>query len=191
LIPAQQQALNVGRNAKKLHVMKQLLFLLLINLAFTATSNGQDTAVLKRTPYTLKIAVDKKAFYEEQIGATPYIFPNNGIQIYPGETIFLEVVQENDSIKSMKAVKQITNPEITLSITFSQKCEKKAHQMMMLQIQNPFSKNLTYEAKMFLLTPKKWVNTDVYPIGAGLSGIETWPDIIISLSLSNWKFTNN
>ena len=170
--------------------MKQILFLVILFLTSTISSKGQDTTVLKRTPYTLKIDVDKKNFYEDQIGPTPYIFPNNGMQIYPGETIYVEVVQDKGIIKSMKAVNEITNPKTTLTIKFSQQSENKIHQMMMLEVQNPFAKNLTYEATMFLLNQKKWVDTDVYPVMAGLSGIETWPDIIISLGLSNWKFTD-
>jgi len=175
---------------KKLHVMKQILFLVVITLTLSLNSKGQDTTVLKRTPYTLRIEVDKKNFYEDQIGATPYVFPNNGMQIYPGETIYVEVVEENGIIKSMKAVKEITNPKTTLTIKFSQKSEKKIHQMMMLEVQNPFPKNLIYDAKMFLLSNKKWVNTSIYPVMAGLSGFETWTDIIISLGLDNWKFTD-
>ena len=170
--------------------MKQTLLLAIIILALTQFSKSQDTTVLKRTPYTLKIEVDKKNFYEEQIGATPYLFPNNGMQIYPGETIYVEVVQENGVIKSMAAVNKITNPEITLTVKFSQKSEKNVHQMMMLEVHNPFKKNLTYEAKMFLLNNKKWVDTDVYPVLAGISGFETWADIIVSLGLGNWKFTD-
>ncbi len=178
------------QNAKKLHVMKQILFLLVITLTLTVSSKGQDTTVLKRTPYTLKIKVDKKNFYEDQIGATPYVFPNNGMQIYPGETIYVEVIEENGIIKSMKAVREITKPKTTLTIKFSQKTEKKVYQMMMLKVQNPFPKNLTYEAKIFLLSNKKWVNTSIYPVMARLSGFETWTDIIISLGLGNWKFTD-
>lgn len=170
--------------------MKQILFLVVIILTLSLNSKGQDTTVLKRTPYTLKIEVDKKNFYEDQIGATPYIFPNNGMQIYPGETIYVEVVEENGIIKSMKAVKEITKPKTTLTIKFSQKSEKKIHQMMMLEVQNPFPKNLIYDAKMFLLSNKKWVSTSIYPVMAGLSGFETWTDIIISLGLDNWKFTD-
>ena len=60
----------------------------------------------------------------------------------------------------------------------------------MLEVQNPFPKNLTYEAQMFLLSNKKWVKTSIYPVMAGLSGFETWTDIIISLGLGNWKFTD-
>jgi hypothetical protein len=149
---------------------------------------GQDTTVLKRTPYTLRVNVDNDNFYEDQIGATPYVFPNNGMQVYPGETIYVEVEQENGVIKRLKAVKEINNPKTTLTITFSQESENKIHQMMMLKIQNPFPKDLGYKAKMFLLKQNKWVNTNVYPVTAGLSAFETWPDIIISLALGNWEF---
>ncbi len=153
-------------------------------------SKGQDTAILKRTPYTLKIDVDKVNFYEDEIGATPYVFPNNGMQIYPGETIYVEVEQGNGIITSMKAVKEIKNPATTLTIKFSQQSENKIHQMMMLEIKNPFPQNLVYNATMFLLKQNKWVDTNVYPVMAGLSAFETWPDVIISLGLGSWKFSD-
>jgi len=35
----------VGRNAKKLHVMKQILFLVVIALTLSLNSNGQDTTI--------------------------------------------------------------------------------------------------------------------------------------------------
>ena len=170
--------------------MKYFLILVLFFSSVPFNSTGQDSAILKRTPYTLRIDVDNINFYEDQIGATPYVFPNNGMQIYPGETIYVEVEQDKGVIKSMKAVKKINNPKTTLTITFSQKSENNIHQMMMLKIQNPFPKNLTYEAKMFLLKQNKWFDTDVYPVMAGLSAFETWPDIIISLGLGRWKFTD-
>jgi hypothetical protein len=169
--------------------MRYILILSLVFLTVPFIAVGQDT-LLKRTAYNLRIDVDKENFYEDQIGATPYVFPNNGMQIYPGETIYVEVEQENGVIKSMKAVKQINNPNTTLTISFTQKSENKIHQMMMLKIQNPFPKNLTYLAKMFLLKQNKWFDTNVYPVMAGLSAIEIWPDIIISLGLGSWKFTD-
>lgn len=58
---------------------------------------------------------------------------------------------------------------------------------MLLKIINPLPYVLTYEARMFLLREKRWVKTDVYPVMAGISGMETWKDIIVSLSLSNWS----
>jgi len=170
--------------------MRYILILVLFFLTAPFNSIGQDSPILKRTPYTLRIDVDKVNFYEDRIGATPYVFPNNGMQIYPGERIYVEVEQNDGVIKGMKAVKQINNPKTTLTITFSQVSENKTHQMMMLKIQNPFPKNLTYAAKMFLLKQNKWFDTNVYPVMAGLSAYETWPDIIISLGLGSWKFTD-
>ncbi len=170
--------------------MRYFLILVVFFLTTPFNSKGQDSTILKRIPYTLRIDVDKVNFYEDQIGATPYVFPNNGMQIYPGETIYVEVEQYNGVINSMKAVKQINNPKKTLTISFSQKSENKIHQMMMLEIRNPFPKNLTYEAKMYLLKQNQWFDTNVYPVMAGLSAFETWTDIIISLGLGSWKFTD-
>jgi hypothetical protein len=57
----------------------------------------------------------------------------------------------------------------------------------MLKITNMLSWDLRYDATMYLLKQKRWVKTDVYPVKAGLAGIETWQDIIVSLGLGNWK----
>jgi hypothetical protein len=170
--------------------MKHTITILLALLTICLSSKAQDTSVLKRKPYTLRINVDRENFYEDEIGATPYLFPNNGMQIYPGESIFIEVEEDNGIIKSMKAVTEITKPKTTLTVKFMQNSKNKVHQMMMLEIKNPFPKNLTYNAKMFLLKFNKWVDTDVLPVSAGLSAFETWPDIIISLGIGGWKFTD-
>ena len=42
--------------------LKHTLFLLAIALTLSINLKGQDTTVLKRTPYILKIEVDKKNF---------------------------------------------------------------------------------------------------------------------------------
>jgi len=157
-------------------------------LSISLCSYGQDTTQLKRTPYKLTVAVDKNSVYEEDVQGTPYVLPDKTIQLYPGETVYIEVEQENGVIKSMTAVKEIRDPSKTLTISFTQSTEKKIHELMMLKMTNPFANNLIYRAKIFLLQQKKWVNTDVYPVGAGLSGFETWPNIITSIGLGEWTF---
>ncbi len=151
-------------------------------------SHGQDTTQLIRPSYKLTVLVDKNYFYEEELKSTPYISPGKTVQIYPGETIFIEIEEDNGIIKSMTAVKEPVHPSKTLTISFIQSVKKKTHELMMLKVENPFSKNLIYRAKIFLLKQKKWVDTDVYPVGAGLSGYETWPDIITSIGLNDWQF---
>ena len=185
--PAKQQPLPVRRNANQtLHYMKTKICLSFIFFVIAFYSYGQDTAILKRTPYKLTVAVDKKMVYEEDLTATPYVLPDKTVQLYSGETVYVEVEQEDGVIKSMKAVKEILDPTKTLTISFTQTAEKKVHQMMMLKVTNPFKQQLIYHATIFLMKQKKWVTTDVYPVEAGLSGFETWPDIITSIGLGQW-----
>lgn len=168
--------------------MKTISVLLILFFTTVQCSYGQDSLSIKRAPYLLTVLVDKKNFYEEDIKESSYIFPDKTIQLYPGETIYVEADEENGVIKNMKVVKEIAIPEKTLSITFTQSAKKKVHELMMLKIQNPFKYNLSYKAKIFLLQNKKWVDTDVIPVHAELMAFETWPDIIISIGLGGWSF---
>ncbi|RZM30326.1 MAG: hypothetical protein EOO88_01165 [Pedobacter sp.] len=162
---------------------------LLIAFAFTSlVLQAQDSSVLTRTPYQLTLAVDGKTYYEEQIKAVPYIFPNKSVQVYPGETIYLEVTLNDGEITAMNPVKEIVRPKATLTLQFVQKTEKKKHSLMMLTVENPFPFDLTYEALIFTFSQKKWSKTSIIPVRAGLSGIEMWPDLITSIALGNWKF---
>lgn len=135
--------------------MKINIGLTIILVAFLSSAHSQDTTLLKRKPYNLKVVVDKNTFYEEDLNATPYVLFGNTVQIYPGETVYLEVEQENGVIKSVKAVKKITDSTKTLTISFTQTTEKKVHQMMMLKVTNPFKQQLVYNAKMFLMKQNK------------------------------------
>lgn len=171
----------------KIVFMKPYL-LLLLALCSMGHVFAQDTTLLKRTPYKLIVAVDKKNFYEEDLKESAFVLPDKTIQLYPGEKLYAEVEMADGVVKSITAVKEIKDPSKTLTISFTQTTDGKVHQMMMLKIENPFAGTLVYKARMFLFKQKKWVDTDVYPVMPHLSGIETWQDIIISIALSDWKF---
>lgn len=168
--------------------MKKSILLFAFTIASVLNAVCQEESVLLRQPYRLKVVVDKSTTYEEDLPARPYLFPNKAIQIYPGETVFIEVEMEQDTVKSMKAVKQIIDSTKTITVSFAQNVKGRKHEMMMLTVYNPFQKQLSYDAKIYLLQYKKWVNTDVIPVSGGLSGIEMWPDLIVSMALGNWRF---
>ena len=168
-------------------MIKKILTSLLL-ITTTLFLFGQKTAALKRTPYKLKIAVDKTTVYEENLKAVPFVLPNKSIQLYPGETLFIEIDQVNGVIKSMKAVKEIKDESKTVIINLSQTVKKKIHELMILKVTNPFAYKLSFKARIFLLDKKKWVNTDVNPLEPGESGFETWPDLITSVALGSWAF---
>jgi len=171
--------------------MKSVFSLTVLLLLASIVCHAQDTAKLTRTPYKLTVLVDKKNYYSEDIKATPYVLPDNSVQLYPGEKVFIEVEQENGVIKSLKAVKENIFPEKTLIIEFTQTADKNVHQMMTLKITNPFKQTLVYSALMYPLKARKWVETDVLPVPPGIFGMETWPDVITSIALMGWSFKAN
>lgn len=79
------------------------------------------------------------------------MLPNNTIQLYSGEAVYSEVMQENGNIKSIKAVKEIKYPAIIPTISFTLSIRKKVHEVSMLTVKNPFTMQLTYHANIFLL----------------------------------------
>jgi hypothetical protein len=169
-------------------IMKKISIIVPILLAVSFIGFGQDTTQLKRTPYKLFVAVDKQTFYEEELKEAPFVLPDNTVQLYPGETVYIEVLQEDGIIKKLTAVKAIKNPAITLTICFTQTASKKVHEMMMLKVVNPFTKDLNYGAAIFLTKQNRWTKTSVVPVMAGLTGFETWPDVITTIGLNGWTF---
>lgn len=166
--------------------LKLVLALFALNIKSFAFS--QASTQLKRTPYKLSVAVDKKTVYEEEINATYYVLPNNTIQLYPGETIHVEIEQKDGVISAVTAVAEVANPEKTITISFKQNTKKKVHEMTILQIVNPFPQDIVYRSKIFLLKQNRWVDTKVIPVRAKLSAFETWPDIITSIAIGGWEF---
>jgi excinuclease UvrABC helicase subunit UvrB len=126
--------------------------------------------------------------YNYNVQAGPFINRGDTLQLFPGEKIFVEVERTGDEIKSMKAVTQNNHPEKTLTISFQQVVEKKTHKSMVLTIDNPFDKNLQYNAQIAMILKKKWESIDVRPAAAGLSSYQTWPQIIVSILLHSWRF---
>ena len=164
------------------------LFLFIALYALSITLYAQENIKEKRAGFKLVLAVDGSAFYESDIKPSAYLNGPNILQLYPGEEVFLEVEQINGIIKSIKTVKENKNPFKTIEASFAQNVEGQKHKGMTLQICNPFNMILTYSAKMFLMKEDKWVNTDALPVKDNLSSFETWPDIIVTIALNDWKF---
>ena len=151
------------------------------------SSNSQDTSLLSRKPYKLSLVVDKSSTYVADLPANPYVGPKNTVQIYPGEEVFIEVEQQDGIIEKMTAVKENIHPGKTIIISFKQVVKNKVCESTMLSVNNPFPYKLIYGA-MILSLKQKWIETDVYPVEAGLYGYEVWPDVIVSIGLAKWKF---
>ncbi len=161
-----------------------LTMMLSLSFAFTYAQNEKE----KREEFTLNLPVDGKQYYEQKIESSPYFVNEKVLQIYPGEKIFIEVETGKNEITSMKVVKENLNSKKTIEIEFTQTVKDGKSEMMMLKVINPFNRDLEYKAMMFIIGHDKWISTNVLPVGAKLTGYETWTDVIITLVLADWKF---
>ncbi len=140
-----------------------------------------------REPFTLKLPVDGKQFYEDEIKSTPYFPRPTLLQIYPNEKLNIEVEIKADTIFLMQVVKENLHPEKTIEIEFTQMVKDNKSEMMMLKVKNPFDAKLSYKARMYVIGNDKWIGTSIIPVIPKLIGYETWNEVIISLALYNWK----
>ncbi len=163
---------------------KQILFLIGI-LACAGFGFSQEKNL--RESFVLNLAVSEDQYYAAELGESPYVLPENTVQVYPGEELYIEADVENDVLVNLKNVGEIKNPEKTLIIKFSQICDGRKHQAMMLSVFNPFEKDLEYSAIIYLLMYGRWVETDVIDIKPNAIGYETWRDIICTIALNGWK----
>ncbi|MGZ3884307.1 MAG: hypothetical protein ACXVP0_13185 [Bacteroidia bacterium] len=164
----------------KLHALVILFF------CTTASLRAQDSILVKRPAFELKLAVDSGAFYKAYMKASDYMVSEGTLQIFPGETLLVEADVEQDRLVDLKVVPQIRHAEKTMRISFKQTTEGKLHKFMLLEISNPFDSELRYNTDMNLMESGQWAKTPVLPVKPGISAIETWPDIITSLALSDF-----
>lgn len=165
--------------------MKKIVTLVLSAFIFMVSAYSKELKT--RKAFNLTMAVDGERYYSAEIPKSSYVLPNNTVQLFPGETLYIEADVENDFLVNLKCVSANKNPEKTLVISFFQVSEEKKHECMMLSVFNPFDRELEYSAIIGLLLYGKSVETDVWDIAAGTTGYETWPDLINTIALDNWK----
>ncbi|MGB3402518.1 MAG: hypothetical protein WBA77_07490, partial [Microcoleaceae cyanobacterium] len=79
------------------------------------------------------------------------------------------------------------HPEKTIEVEFTQNAKDGKSKFMMLSVANPFKKDLEYKAMMHIVGHHQWIETNVLPVGAKISGVEIWSDVVTTVALSDWK----
>jgi hypothetical protein len=164
--------------------MKEIFFVSFIFL--TAFIYSDENYIVERSSFDLTLNIDEENYWQGTIPQSPYIINENYVQLYPGETLFLEAEFYENKIVKLSVVKEILNENNTMVIEFSQikkEENEQIHNFMMLKIKNPFNKDMEYKADIYLLKYNRWINTSIIPVRAGLLSYESWPDIIITIVL--------
>lgn len=155
-------------------------------LFFNLLTFSQDLE--KRKAYTLEIAADETQQYQTEVPESPYFVKEKILQLFCGESVFVECEVQGDSISTMKVVEKNIHPKKTIIIEFTQDSEDRKNIRTMLIVKNPFNRTLIYEAGMFTPLGQIWKPTSIIPIQPNLQNYEMWPHAIITLALDKWRF---
>jgi hypothetical protein len=139
-----------------------------------------------RPAFDLKLFVNDSTFYQAHMDTTFYVIKDRIVQVFPGETVYIEADLLGDSLVNLKLVPEIVNKEKTITVMFSQESEGRKHKFMRLHIRNPFPQTITYSAQINLMKQKKWVRTSVEPVVPNIRANESWEDIITTIALYNF-----
>lgn len=140
-----------------------------------------------RKAFRLSIASSTTEQYAMEVQETPYFVKEKVLQLYCGESVFVECEVQEGVIVTMKVVTENLNPTKTIIIHFTQDSSNRKKIITTLNIENPFDKNLIYEAGMYTPISQQWKTTSVIPVRAKLQSFETWPNAIITLVLDHWQ----
>lgn len=165
--------------------MKELCSTILI-IAFAASLYAADEAkapgndAVFREPFTLKLHVDKKHFYEEEIGKIPYVHDGD-VYLFKGDEFGLNLEMVGESIRTIKYQPDVKKADVTLK--FTQEINEDGSAMMLLVIRNGTRKTIYIDALMTVPNKKAIARTSILPIAPGLSSYESWPHPIVQLVL--------
>jgi hypothetical protein len=171
-------------------ITRLALLLLLSGSVFTpqqtqVPTDGSPQATVFRDPFTLKLKLDNKHFYEEKFDKIPYVAEND-VYLFVGEDFGVKVTILNDEISQVTYERDPAKADIAFKFT-QELINKKL--VMMLVIQNRLNRQLFIDALMTLPNKKGAFKTSIVPIEKGLSDFEMWPHPIVQLVLRNFRFS--
>ncbi|HMI08316.1 MAG TPA: hypothetical protein VK528_12260 [Flavobacterium sp.] len=167
--------------------MKNLFILLgILSLSIVQSQNLKPD----REAFTLKVQLNKKQFYTQDINNLPY-FPEAGtLQIYPDERINIEVEVLNGTIISLTSVAENVHPEKTIEIEFCQVIEDHITKSAQIFIKNPFDKKLKFKTVTYVINDSEWIPE---PRSAKAKATEclVWKQTLGSFVMKDWELEKN
>lgn len=142
-----------------------------------------------RDPLLVKLFLDKENIYNEELGKSPYVF-NDLAYIAAGEEFYLDVQLSNGQISKITYSKEKDDTKNQIHLRFSQENQGKENPMMMLKVQNPFNKALSYEAGMILHDREGVFGTSIIPVMPKLLSFESWSHPIVQLILTDFQLVD-
>lgn len=168
--------------------MKLILITTLI-LLISISSFSEDTNVVFRKPFTLKLPIDKEQYYEQDFPKIPYVY-DNSVYIFPNESFRIGIIFSGVKVTSVKYDPD-KKCEQYFEFQFTHKLKENDEVHMYLKATNKTQHNLIYDAIMVVHDNASPVKTSIVPIHAGLMSFEHWPHPILQLVLTEFRIVED
>jgi hypothetical protein len=135
-----------------------------------------------RDPFTLRIRIDKKHFYEEQFDKVPYV-SDGDVYVFAGESFGVNAMIQAGEISGLSYEKQPARADVQFSF---RQDNSNGKLLMLLTIKNGLKRRLYMDALITVPERKEILKTSILPIDPGLSDFESWPHPIVQLVLRDF-----
>jgi hypothetical protein len=123
-----------------------------------------------------------------KFAAAPPPVQGNLINIFAGETLYIEAEESGDLLVNFRAVQTITNPKNTLTFCFFQDPSIADGTHMVLIAESPFARPIKYHLGMRLHEGQNFYKTSSCPVRGGVKMLELWPHPISHLTIGDMRF---
>jgi len=175
----------MARMPKIVNLVASVVLIALFEL-FVAQSQTNSVAskLVFRDPFVLKLRVDNQHYYEQHIDKVPYV-SGDDVYLFAGDSFGINVTIHDNMI--MGIVYQSDPDKADVAFSFMQE-QSSGGPMMILVTRNRLEHKLHCDALMTVPDKEGIFDTNILPVGPGLSSYETWPHPIVQLVLRNFRF---
>ena len=147
-----------------------------------ASKSSDDTGVVFRPPFTLRIRVDREHYYEEKKGKVPYVYRGD-VYLFIGDRFGLKIDVTDGAVRAVRYERNLSKADVTLEFTEADPVNGKYTSM--LKMQNRTRDTFLMDGAMTVPDRKDILETSITPVRAGLLHYESWPHSMVQLALSH------
>jgi hypothetical protein len=145
-----------------------------------SSKSADESGVVFRKPFTLRIRVDQEHYYEEKKDKVPYVYRGD-VYLFIGDRFGLKIDVANSAVRTIRYERDLSKADVTLEFKQGDPVNGKATSLLVLQNRTKYT--FLMDAAMTVPDRKDILKTTILPLHAGLSNFESWPHPIIQLAL--------
>ncbi len=168
--------------------MNMFRFLFLILLCSASFDAFSQTYKPYREAYLQAMYVDSSHYYGQELDSTPFIGKDNILQLYTGETLFLEAVINNKQLSSIRSIEHDSLHKPSFEVDLIQQAKGVMHSSVTLSITNNLKKDVWVMVSAFEIGKTDWTEDKPLYIPKGKTATVVWKEPIASALISEWKF---